>query len=81
MKQKHTDCYKLNGTALTYLQTATWQSKKQQFQTFIQTQENLPKCGNILMVYYTPTDLQYNTISYICSKCNDIQELLNITLQ
>lgn len=67
MKQKHTDHYKLNGTALTYLQTATWQSKKQQCQTFIQTQESLPNSSNILMVFYTPTDLQYNTNSYICS--------------
>ena len=29
MKQKHIHYYKLNGTALTYLQTATQQSKKQ----------------------------------------------------
>lgn len=51
MKQKHTDYYKLNRTALTDMQTATWQSKKQQFQTFIQTQESLPNSGNILMVF------------------------------
>ena len=69
MKQKHTDHYKLNGTALTYLQTATWQSKKQQCQTFIQTQEGLPNSGNILMVCGNKMPARCNRGFYCRSYC------------